>query len=298
MSDVQVIKRVLVAGCGDVGTGVALRFAEDGAQVTGLRRDPSRLPQPIAGYAGDLANPESLTGLSQQVFDLVIVAASAGGFSAEAYQRVYVNGLSNLLDVLQGTPSLLLVSSTGVYHQHDGEWVDEHSPTCPQGFSGLALLAAEQLLSNRAPGAFSILRAAGIYGPGRERLLNEVRAGRGVAATPVRYGNRIHREDCIGALYFLGSRLLSGQAVDPVYIGVDSDPAPAHEVRRWLADKLGVELTEIINDSPVMRGANKRCRNARLLQAGYRFFFPTYREGYTDIIASTSTAAPRGSADT
>ncbi|HQY69214.1 MAG: SDR family oxidoreductase [Gammaproteobacteria bacterium] len=281
---------ILIAGCGDVGGALAERLRDAGHRVAGLRRRAGLLPAGIEPLAADLGEPATLALLGERRFDIVVVSSAAGRFDEDHYRRVYVEGLANLLDVLRGTPHVLLASSTAVYHQCDGEWVDEDSPTEPHGFSGRILLQAEALLRERAAHRATVLRFGGIYGPGRERLLREVAAGIGCAREPVRYTNRIHREDCAGILQFLVGRLLRGETLAPLYLGVDSEPAPMWEVRHWIAAELGVALDDAAGGAQGGRApGSKRCSNRRLLEAGYALRYPDFRAGYAPLIAPLRT---------
>src|SRR5690606_17130958 len=109
-------------------------------------------------------------------------------------------------------------------------------PTEPRGFSGCRLLEGEALALGAGVPA-SVLRLAGIYGPGRTRLIDEVRSGSAVvpeSAEPV-WTNRIHADDCAGALRHL-CRLAPDQA-HGVWIGVDHEPCERATVLDWLADR-------------------------------------------------------------
>jgi nucleoside-diphosphate-sugar epimerase len=273
------------------------------------RRRAGLLPAGIEPLAADLGEPATLAALRERHFDIVVVTSAAGRFDEDHYRRVYVEGLANLFGVLRGEPHVLLSSSTAVYHQCHGEWVDEDSPTEPHGFSGRILLQAEALLRECAAHRATVLRFGGIYGPGRERLLREVAAGIGCAREPVRYTNRIHREDCAGILQFLVGLLLRGEPLAPLYLGVDSEPAPMWEVRHWIAAELGVAL----DDAAGWR-ARRACTRQQALQqpapARGRLRVALSRfsrrlcaadraaQDLTTIVASISTAAPRGSAAT
>ena len=278
-------RRVLIAGCGDLGTALGLRLRAAGWQVSGLRRHPEALPAGIQPIAADLGEATSLGMLRGQRFDHVVLAGAPGGFDEAAYRRVYVEGVRNILAALEGEPGVLMVGSTGVYHQEDGSWVDEDSPTEPRGFSGRALLEGEAALRDLAGDRASVLRLGGIYGPGRLRLISEVRAGVGCPPEPVRFTNRIHRDDAAGILQFLLERQAAGEQLQACYLGVDCAPAPMWEVRHWLAEQLGVSLDDSrpLSDA---RGGNKRCSNRRLLAAGYRFTYPDYRAGYGALLAA------------
>ena len=194
-------------------------------------------------------------------------------------------GLQHVLEWLddygQVPNRLLFVSSSSVYGQQDGEWVDETSPTIAAGYSGRLMLEAEQVaLQSGIPA--SIVRLTGIYGPGREWLLTQVRRGYRVAIDPPLYGNRIHADDAAGLMAFLLEADRRGVALDDVYIGVDDAPAPLAEVVGWLREYLGV--TEWAEDASVRRTGSKQCSNARAKALGWTPKYPSYREGYAAIL--------------
>jgi nucleoside-diphosphate-sugar epimerase len=172
----------------------------------------------------------------------------------------------------------VFVSSTSVYGQSAGEWVDETSPTEPRAFSGRRVLEGEALA--RASGTQSVaVRFGGIYGPGRTRLLDEVAAGR-ARWRPGHFTNRIHRDDCAGVL----QHVLELAAPESVYLGVDCEPAEERTVFSWLAGRVGVEDPAPESEAMRSRGAgSKRCSNRRLLESGYDFVYPTFREGYGEV---------------
>ena len=108
--------RVLIAGCGYVGTELGLRLAARGDEVWALRRDPSALPAVFHQVAADLTEPAELASLPPSL-DHVVYTASAGEASDAAYQRAYVVGLSNLLRAVEGrgVRRVFFTSSTAVY---------------------------------------------------------------------------------------------------------------------------------------------------------------------------------------
>lgn len=285
--------RVLIAGCGDVGSELGRRLAAEDHRVWGLRRRVEALPSDIEPVAADLNRPSTLEGLPSDL-DAVVYTAAAGGRTEEAYRAAYLDGLGHLQEALsqQGqTPgALIFVSSTAVYGQEDGSWVDETSATEPTSFSGKILLQAEQQALG-GPFPASVARLSGIYGPGRRRLIQSVASGQArlePSSQPL-YTNRIHRNDCAGMLHHMLSRHWQGNGLDPVVLGVDHEPTAKRQVLTWIAERLGVPEPPESEDSTSsrLRGGNKRCRNARLLATGYRFEYPTYREGYGELLAST-----------
>lgn len=278
------MRRLLIAGCGDLGTSLGLRLAAQGVEVFGLRRSADRIPAPIIPIGADLTQPDSLRALPETQPDAVCYIATPGGFNDASYRAAYVDGLNNLLRQLEAgkhrPERMIFVSSTSVYGITDGRWVDESSDAVPSGFSGQRLLEAEQQLQASAiPGI--VVRFGGIYGPGRERLLRKVAAGEAVVSEPPQWTNRIHRDDAVAVL----AHLLTLNSPAPLYLGVDCAPAPMHEVTDWLATQLGYPpCPHVRGEAGGLRGSNKRCSNRRLLDSGYPFIHPDYRSGYHDMV--------------
>lgn len=280
--------RVLIAGCGYVGTALGERLCAAGYDVLGLRRQPPP-HAPFPQLSADLGRPETLRNLPEVA--AVVYTAAADSGSDAAYRAAYVTGLGNLLAALQDQGQqprrLLFTSSTSVYGQQDGEWVDETSATEPRHFSGRRLLEAEALL-RQTPLPASVLRLGGIYGPGRTRLIDSVRRGTATCPQgPPRFTNRIHLDDCAGALH----HLLELPAPEPLYLGVDCEPADSCTVTRWIAAQLGLPEPSVVaaEEAAGVRGGNKRCRNDRLQATGYRFRYPSFREGYGELITAVAS---------
>ncbi|MFP4173122.1 MAG: SDR family oxidoreductase [Candidatus Hydrogenedentota bacterium] len=277
--------RVLIAGCGYVGSVLGSRLAGEGHIVWGLRRDPAGLPEAVTGIGCDLGAPELEARLPDDV-DWVFYAVGADSFTEAAYRTAYVEGLDNLLQALRrksvAPARVVFTSSTGVYHQQDGEWVDETSPTEPAQFSGQRVLEGERLV-RESPFPSTAVRFGGIYGPRRTRLITQVRNGEAVCPEgPPRYINLIHRDDCAGVL----AHLMTLDAPAECYLAVDSEPTDRGAILRWTAHRLGLPDPPASPDasSGGRRGSNKRCSNARLLASGYRFRYPTFRDGYEALI--------------
>ena len=277
--------RVLIAGCGYVGEALARQLMDAGDQVWGLRRSVELLPAGIIPVAADLHRPETLRDLPADL-DVSIYCAAAESWHDESYRRAYVEGPTHWLEALARNqtkpPRVVFTSSTGVYHQADGSWVDEDSATEPSGFSGRRMLEGEAVV-RRWPGEAVILRLGGIYGPGREGLLDRVRRGDAVlAGPPPHYANRIHRDDAAAALAHL-ARLPSPEAI---YLGVDEEPADRDLVLTYLAQRLDLPAPRRNSDpSSLAPRGNKRGSSARLRGSGFEFRYPSYRQGYDELIA-------------
>lgn len=278
---------VLIAGCGFVGTRLGVELAAEGATVWGLLPGPDHLPESIRPLRADLTRPETLAGLPPGL-DLVFFTAAPEKHDDESYRSVYVDGLRHLLGALvaqgQRPRRLLFTSSTAVYDQSDGGWVDEDSPCAPRHFAGRRLLEAEQIVLT-APFPGVVVRLAGIYGPGRGQMVASVRNGTAACPDgPPVYTNRIHRDDCAGVLRHVAAL----PDPRPLYLAADHEPADNGTVLRWLADQLGLPPPPVRPASELRaweRGSSKRCRNDRLIASGYRFRFPTFRDGYGAILS-------------
>ncbi|MFO7894185.1 MAG: SDR family oxidoreductase [Longimicrobiales bacterium] len=293
-------ERVLIAGCGYVGSRLAELLLDDGVRVWGLKRDPSTLPAGVGPVAGDVTRASTLDGLpsGDEAPDAVVYAVSPPGRTAEAYRTAYVDGLRNVLDAVDaGTasddegpprPRLILVSSTGVYGQSDGQWVDEETPEEPADAMAEAILEGEAVAVERgAPG--TVIRLGGIYGPGRTWTVGRVLSGDAPCMGPELYGNRVHRDDAAGAI----RHLLTLTDPDPVYNGVDGEGAPLREVYAWVAERAAVpDPCEGVDPedarSEGRRGTNKRVSNDRLVSSGYDFIYPSFRDGYATLIPEAS----------
>ena len=276
--------KTLIVGCGYVGSALAVRLVAEGHQVWGLKRSWSGdAPAGVVAIEADLVADAGLPRVPANL-DFVVYAVSADGRNEAAYRAAYVDGLERLVKGLHESPDIrrfIFVSSTAVYAQHDGEWVDEESPAEETGFRGACLLRAETLAWKSGLPA-TVIRLAGIYGPRRIRLIECVLGGEEVSDdAPSRYINLIHREDCAGALM----HVLSLERPERLYLAVDSRPADRREVVRWIVKeaKLPDPPAQPRAASEAAR-AGKRCRNSLLLRSGYRLAYPTYREGFGPLI--------------
>jgi nucleoside-diphosphate-sugar epimerase len=278
---------LLLVGCGDIGSRLARLLLAEHWTVYGLRREVSRLPAGVLPVVCDLQQPACPSAWPSGPLDYLVYCVAASASGEAGYRAAYVDGLRYVLGWLAETRQrpkrLLFVSSTSVYAQRDGEWVDETAAVEPEGFSGRIMLEAEQLLLNSGLPA-SVLRLSGIYGPGREFLLNQVRQGYQVSSTAPLYGNRIHADDAAGLLAFLLQADRRGVLLDDCYIGVDDAPAALHEVVGWLREYLAVSASAEVATS--RRSGSKRCSNARVRALGWTPQYPSYREGYTALLAA------------
>ena len=270
----------MVVGCGDIGYRVALILHRQGHQVTGIKRQDPIASSPIPIMTVDIRQASALSALPDD-FDLVLFIVSVDSRQTEAYQALYSTGLNNLLShFVRGcrVTKWLMVSSTSVYGQNRGEWVDEESEIRPASLSAQWLVAAENALWE-SDEANCVVRFSGIYGPGRDWLLRRASLGEPIQQLPPRYTNRIHRDDCVAVLSYLIEKMLGNEALQRCYLASDDDPAPIWDVMTWMAKQYAYPLPVPLVNKPDAE-QNKRCDNTSLKSLGYRFLFPSYRDGY------------------
>jgi nucleoside-diphosphate-sugar epimerase len=284
--------RTAILGCGYVGLELGRQLAEAGHYVVGVRRSDDGLAAVEAAglepVRADVTDPDALSAVPD--VDALVFAASSGGRDADAARTIYVDGLETAIDAFAARDEppdrLVYTSSTGVYGDHGGDWVDESTSIRPATPKTRVLAAAERIaLGARLSGIDgSVVRFAGLYGPDRYRLDRYLEG-------PVTGGylNMIHRDDAAGAVAHL---LTTGCARGEVVLAVDDEPVDKHEFADWLADECGVPRpdkrtrAERLADgdfSPAARRrleTSKRCSNDRLRALGYDLRYPTFREGY------------------
>ncbi|CTQ49218.1 SDR family oxidoreductase [Jannaschia donghaensis] len=193
------------------------------------------------------------------------------------------------------------LSTTGVYGDHGGAWVDERTPLTPSTRRGRWRVEAEaawQALAARTGAPLHVFRLAGIYGPGRGPFA-KVRAG--TARRIVKPGqvfSRIHVEDIAQVV---AASIARGGA-GTVYNVCDDDPAPPQDVIGYAATLLGLPLPpeedfEAAEMTPMARSfyaESKRVRNDRIkTDLGVALRFPDYRAGLVDLLQRDDGATIR-----
>src|SRR6056297_1712595 len=296
--------RVAILGCGYVGLELGRQLAARDHDPIGVRRSDQGVARiEDAGFdavQADVTDREALAAVPD--VDAIVFAASSGGRGAEAAREVYVEGLRTAIEAFgerEHVPDrFVYTSSTGVYGDHDGDWVDETTPLEPTT-DKTAVLAEAERIALELPTEYgfegTVARFAGLYGPGRYRLERYLEG-------PVTAGylNMVHRDDAAGAVRYL---LCEDHARGEVVQVVDGEPAEKWAFADWLADECGVEqppkrtkADRLADDDLSEAGrrrilTSKRCSNEKLRELGYEFAYPTFREGYRDAIERYRTAA-------
>jgi electron-transferring-flavoprotein dehydrogenase len=256
---------LLIAGAGDTGSRVAALAAAAGWDVLALRRREVPMGTDVRALRADLRSGEGIGRLPKACRALVFCAAPDERSEA-AYRALYRDGLRRLLD--HGAfERVLFVSSTAVYAEDAGGWVDEATPADAAAFNGRILREAECELTPH-PVACA-LRASGIYGPGRTRLWQRARDPRPGSR---QWTNRIHVDDVSGALW----HLLRQPTLPRVLCATDDAPTPEHVVLDGLRERLGLPPQGAAPGAET----GKRVRNAALRATGWVPRFPDWRSGY------------------
>lgn len=289
--------RVVILGCGYVGLELGRQLTSRGHDAIGVRRSRDGLATiEEAGFdavAADVTDPDALGAIPDA--DVLVYTASSGGRGVANARDVYVDGLRTVVEAFgdRSDPPdrLVYTSSTGVYGDHSGGWVDEATDVSRETERQRVLVAAERVarsVASRHGIDGTVARLAGIYGPGRHRVDRYLDG-------PVGEGwlNLIHRADAAGAIGFF---IEEECARDETVIVVDDEPVAKHEFADWLAAECGVDpppkqtLAERLRQVPASRrgrlAAQKRCSNAKLQRLGYEYAYPTYREGYGEILSA------------
>jgi nucleoside-diphosphate-sugar epimerase len=271
----------LIIGCGYLGRVVAQQWLGAGHTVSALTRGQGAAlhARGIAPIIGDVTQPL----LPFPAVDTVLYAVGMDRTTGKSMREVYLGGLANVLHHLPKVRRFIYISSTSVYGQRDGAWVDEAAATDPTEESGQILVACEQLLRQQRPDAI-ILRFAGIYGPNRVIRRASIERGEVLATDPEHWLNLIHVAD--------GATIVT-QAATRGVPGTTYNVADGHPVTR--RDFYTTMATFLHAPPPTFQtpttsdGNNRRISNRTLVaELAPTLRFPTYVEGLRDAITAAS----------
>lgn len=279
----------LVVGCGYVGHRVATlaqsRYPDQPvyAATRSAAKAERFAAQGLIPVIADWTDRRSLRSLPACERTLVAVSHDrASGISRFDSQ---VGGMSNLLEHLTNQTDICYLSTTGVYHQTDGRWVDETSPARPAADGGKAHLQAESLLHRRRPrGTWTILRLAGIYGPGRIPRVADVLHRRPIDGPNAGFLNLIHLEDAALGICAAWDQTDKRR----LYVVADDLPVIRRHFYEQIAKLAGIKKVEFATDSstsPVASLSSRSASNKRVWNRRFRrdlmprMQFPNYVAG-------------------
>jgi len=273
---------LLIAGCGYLGTALGKTHVDNQESVWGICRSQDTLQRlKTAGISPIQADLNELVPNDLMIASKcdAVVACQSPSRESDSYSITYHDATQNLLKACKdfNLKKFIFISSTSVYGDHNGEWVDENTPCKPVTDNAKCLLETENMvLASSLPTI--VLRLAGIYGPGRNRA-DRLAKGEVKPVFGDAYTNRIHVYDIVQAIDTLIEKGSAGE----IYVGADDEPATEKDFNSWMCEKLGLPKDTQTGKSYPQRGS-KRCKNQKLKQLGVEWKYPSYKEGYSALI--------------
>jgi nucleoside-diphosphate-sugar epimerase len=293
-------KRLVIFGCGYIGAALADEALARGMKIEALTRNPGKAAalraKGIHAVVADLASSDWHAQIAGGA-DFVVNCVSSGG--PGHYRASYVGGMMSVLVwAAKGSAPIgtfVYTSSTAVYPQGGGGIVDETADASGSTPNGAIIRESEKLLQS-APGGIVrrcfILRLAGIYGPERHHLLDQLREGLPMLGGSGEHRlNLAHRDDIVAAI-LAGLTAPAGVGSD-IFNVADSAPARRAEVVAWLAAKLGRPAPGFDGSTTARRGGtpmpDRIISNAKLQRVlGWQPRYPDYRSGFGPILGTTN----------
>lgn len=293
-------KRLIIFGCGYVGGAVARAAIAGGAQVEALTRNPEKAAilraQSLSNVVvAELSSSDWHSQIEGGADFVVNCVSSAGG--SDGYQRSYLAGMASISKWAASgkTPvgTMLYTSSTSVYPQGGGVMVDETAPAGGATPNGKIIRESEMLLqavSDAVCRRWFILRLAGIYGPARHHLLNQLQEGTTtLGGSGAHHLNLVHLDDIVSAV--MGCLKTSEAIGSQIFNVVDTAPARREEVVQWLAERLERKMPAFDGIPGTRRGGEPmpdRIISSEKIQRvlGWRPQHPDYRSGFEEILAN------------
>ena len=292
--------KYLIVGCGYLGARVAERWRRQGHSVCVLTRSRERAceftQQGYQAIVGDVTDPQGPGEIPP--VDTVLHCVGFDRSSAATKRDVYVRSPANVLDWMEGRfRRFIYVSSTSVYGQSCGELVDETTKAVPVTEGGIICLDAEQSLWSRLNSSqpaleheATVLRLAGIYGPGRLlRRRESLLAREPVRGNPQAFLNLIHVDDAADAIVDLSA---ATRSVDTLVVS-DGNPITRRTYFETFSELIGAPCPGFEDDFAATstvrpaRGRGKRCSNRKLLRLlGRELTYADFRAGLQDALAS------------
>lgn len=283
----------LIVGCGYLGLRVAQHWqASSGDAHSTVWATTRRLEFAdtlrslgIKPVLCDVLDPAPLRDLPP--FDTVVYAVGFDRRAGQGMRAVYVDGLRQVLQHLPTPSRLIYVSSSSVYGQTDGSWVDEQAATKPDEESGRIVLAAEDVLRERLPESI-VLRFSGIYGPGRLLRRQAIEQGQTIVGDADKWLNLIHVDDGVAAVLAAERVGVAGA----IYNVCDGEPVRRRDFYAELARLLHAPVptfAPIPADQPIPphEKGNRRIQNRRLVQElCVELRYPDFRVGLAQAVES------------
>jgi nucleoside-diphosphate-sugar epimerase len=295
-------RHIVIFGCGYVGSALADRLMQNGYHVSALTRNSDKALElrmrGLRNVVCERLESDAWHSALKEPVDAWINCVSSAGNGLDGYRLSYVEGMRSIFGWSDRYQSdikcAIYTSSTSVYPQDNGEWVDEAADCFAAPQTGKILLEAEQIFLHH-PTSYPchVLRLAGIYGPQRSYLIRqlqeqaEVLPGRGDYIL-----NSIHRDDCVSAI--LQVLFNTSEKTGDIFNVADDQPLQKQKIMEWLATELNLAAPrfdpEIQSERALRRGGkmpNRRISNAKIKRRlGWNPQYSSCLDGYREIIST------------
>ncbi|UXZ05239.1 NAD-dependent epimerase/dehydratase family protein [Moraxella nasicaprae] len=268
---------MMIIGQGAIGQPLAEKLAVS-HKVIGVARSPKFYQQRVQFLQKD-ARQLNIDDLAMVTHIAIIITPSER--SVAGYQESYLAICQRLAMLAKDNPTLinrlqqvLFLSSTAVYGENQGEMIDEHTPAIASSATAQVLLDAEEVLKDGFGDKAVIVRASGIYGKTRLRMLRQAATAHQDGVPSHQYTNRIMDTDLIQVL----ACILTQNTPKSLYLATDFDPVEASVVMRYLADLLHYPKPNVIESLPSGKRIISNI-NPDWLD------FPTHQAGYAWIVS-------------
>jgi nucleoside-diphosphate-sugar epimerase len=265
------MKRILIVGCGDLGVRLAKNLSGQNIEIFAIKRNTQSLPTFIKPIAWDVTADEKIQ--IPHLFDSIFFSVAPSDHSEESYRKTYLKGFQNISHLIQDSAQVFFISSTGVYSQNNGEWVNEESETKPTKYSGKILLETERWIEKNIPQT-TIVRFSGLYSKERNSTVEKIKNNQFGKIPMNKISNRIHLEDAARILVFLYQK----KKKQAIYIGTDSHPTLYCDIVDWYCKKNKIDFTKPI----LQKIENKKISNKKIISEGFSFLYPSYQEGFLE----------------
>ena len=298
------MSKVFIFGCGYLGIRLADTLINHGYEVGALTKNQTYAEilkaKGIKEVIVDRLESDTWHSLVGSEYSKIINCVSSAGNGLSGYESSYHQGQASIIRWAKShsVKSFIYTSSTSVYPEDSGAWVEENSLEDEAIHSDAAqiLRRAENLIEKNQShfGQYFILRLSGIYGPKRHYLLNQIQSYKVIAGSGDYFMNMIHVDDILSAIL----KLINSE--EPIASGIynlsDDTPTRKEDVVEWLAEQLNLSVPSFDKDLLSQRNAsrktrtkNRRIANRKLKDSlGLALKYPSYKEGYSQIIKQLS----------
>jgi len=272
-------QNLLIIGQGDIGLPVTNKLAQDSFNVTGLARNEREHYHLDSEATFMQADALTLTAEQLQDFTHMAIIVTPDDYSTSGYHESYFainQHLATLAPKLTNLKRIVFISSTGIYGQDNGEWIDENTaPVSPEREASTVILQAEQVLQQGFGDKAIIIRPSGIYGRARLMRLRKAKEKQKEPVAAQHWSNRIMDRDLVNII----TNVLTIDAPKSLYIATDYASVTTHDLGVWLSEQIG-ETPPVIDHSKTAVTGKRLHSNIPLAWLDY----PDWQAGYRDIL--------------